>query len=118
MPQTLLHRITSDPGQLLSVSTVTARRPGRVVVQVVGEVDSYTAPALDVCLLSQARQPGIRELVVDQIRVTFLGAAGSRWCRRRTAAAQARRPAGSPYEWPARGALPVAADRVRRPRRR
>ncbi|WP_157937115.1 STAS domain-containing protein [Geodermatophilus chilensis] len=55
-------------------------RPGRVVVEVVGEVvgevDTSTAPALEVCLTSQARQPGVRELVVYLGQVTFLGAAG------------------------------------------
>ena len=70
------HRSASDTGQLLSVSTVPDPRPGRVVVEVVGEVDSYTAPALDLCLTSQARQPGVRELVVHLGQVTFLGPAG------------------------------------------
>ena len=76
----MLHTPTSpaapDPGQLLSVTAVPGTRPGRVVVEVIGEVDAYTAPALDVCLHSQARQRGVRELVVDLSRVTFLGAAG------------------------------------------
>ncbi len=65
-----------DTVQLLSVSVVPSGRPGRVVVEVVGEVDAYTAPALDVCLHSQARQGGLGVLVVDLSRVTFLGAAG------------------------------------------
>jgi anti-anti-sigma factor len=65
-----------DTGQLLSVCVVPSGRPGRVVVEVVGEVDAYTAPALDVCLHSQARQRGVRELVVDLSRVTFLDVAG------------------------------------------
>jgi anti-anti-sigma factor len=47
-----------------------------VVVEVTGEVDAYTAPALEVCLQSQARQRGLRVLVVDLGGVTFLGAAG------------------------------------------
>jgi anti-sigma B factor antagonist len=76
----VLHTPTSpaapDTGQLLSVTAVPGTRPGRVVVEVIGEVDAYTAPALDVCLHSQARQRGVRELVVDLSRVTFLGAAG------------------------------------------
>jgi anti-anti-sigma factor len=65
-----------DTGQLLSVSVVPGGRPGRVVVEVTGEVDAYTAPALDLCLHSQARQHGVRVLVVDLSRVTFLGVAG------------------------------------------
>ena len=35
------------PGELMSVTTLPDPRPGRVVVEVVGEVDDYTAPALD-----------------------------------------------------------------------
>ncbi|MGR6964005.1 STAS domain-containing protein [Geodermatophilus sp. URMC 61] len=76
MLHTPAHRPAPDTGQLLSVSTVPDPRPGRVVVEVVGEVDSYTAPALDLCLTSQARQPGVRELVVSLGRVTCLDAAG------------------------------------------
>lgn len=81
----------TEPRQLLSVSTL-AHHPGHVVVHVVGEVDSYTAPALDLCLQSQTRQPQLRELVVHLGQVTFLGAAGikvlaqaHRRCRRRGA---------------------------------
>ncbi|MGY1704840.1 anti-sigma factor antagonist [Geodermatophilus sp. SYSU D00697] len=76
MLHTPVHRSTPDPDQLLSVQTLPDPRPGRVVVEVVGEVDSYTAPALDLCLTSQARQRGVRELVVSLGQVTFLGAAG------------------------------------------
>lgn len=65
-----------DSHQLLSVRTLAHRHPGSVAVHVVGEVDSYTAPALDLCLQSQARQPQLRELVVHLEQVTFLGAAG------------------------------------------
>ena len=69
-----------DPGQLLSVTALPAARPGRVVVEVTGEVDDYTAPVLDLCLQSQASRPGVREIVADLRRVTFLGSAGSpRW---------------------------------------
>jgi anti-anti-sigma factor len=72
------HRSAPDAGQgeLLSVTTLSDPCPGRVVVEVVGEVDSYTAPALEVCLQSQAGRPGVRELVVYLGQVTFLGAAG------------------------------------------
>jgi anti-sigma B factor antagonist len=65
-----------DPGQLLSVTALPAARPGRVVVEVTGEVDDYTAPVLDLCLQSQASRPGVREIVADLRRVTFLGSAG------------------------------------------
>jgi anti-anti-sigma factor len=90
VPQTLLHRSGSDAGPLLSVHTVTDPRPGRAVVEVVGEVDRETAPVLEVCVRSQASRPGVRELVVDLARVTYLGTAGvevlvhaDRRCRRR-----------------------------------
>jgi anti-anti-sigma factor len=69
---------TPDPGRLLSVTAVPGERPGRVVVQVTGEVDTFTAPLLELCLDSQAEQHGLRELVVDLEQVTFLGAAGVR----------------------------------------
>ncbi len=70
--------LPTDPGprELLSVATVPGPRPGSVVVEVTGEVDAYTAPALEVCLQSQARQRGLRVLVVDLSAVTFLGPAG------------------------------------------
>jgi anti-sigma B factor antagonist len=76
MLHTAAHRAAPTSGQLLSVSTLPAARPGHVVVEVTGEVDSHTAPALDVVLHSQAIQRGVRELVVDLRRVTFLGTAG------------------------------------------
>jgi anti-anti-sigma factor len=82
-------RSVPDPGALLSVSAVADPRPGSAAVEVVGEVDSYTAPVLAACLRSRAGQPGLRELVVDLQQVTFLGAAGvevladaDRRCRR------------------------------------
>jgi anti-anti-sigma factor len=68
----------ADPDQLLSVTTVRDERAGRVVVDVAGEVDAYTAPLLDACLRSQSRQRELRELVVDLADVDFLGAAGIR----------------------------------------
>ncbi|MGY1593665.1 STAS domain-containing protein [Geodermatophilus sp. SYSU D00708] len=77
MLHTPVHRSAPDPDQLLSVQTLPDPHPGRVVVEVVGEVDSYTAPALDLCLTSQARRRGVRELVVLLGQVTFLGAAGA-----------------------------------------
>lgn len=49
---------------------------GRVVVEVVGEVDHYTAPLLGSCLRGQTARRGLRELVVDVRRVTFLAGVG------------------------------------------
>lgn len=76
----MLHTAGRDavraPDELLSVTTLTGTRPGRRVVEVTGEVDACTAPVLDLCLRSQATRPGVRELVVDLRRVTFLGVAG------------------------------------------
>jgi anti-anti-sigma factor len=85
-------RFAPDPGQLLSVTTLPSARAGRVVIEVVGEVDTYTAPVLEACLRSQVTRRGLRQLVVDLRRVTFLGAAGvavlaraQRRCRMRDA---------------------------------
>jgi anti-sigma B factor antagonist len=75
VPHTVSRRPVPDPGRLLSVRAVPGSRPGRVVVEIVGEVDSHTVPVVEVCLQSQADQPGVRELVVDLGGVTFLGAA-------------------------------------------
>jgi len=50
MLPTPLRPAAPDPGQLLSVTALPAGRPGRVVVEVTGEVDAYTAPVLDLCL--------------------------------------------------------------------
>jgi len=65
-----------EPGQLLSVDAVPGRRPGRVVVEVTGVVDNFTTPLLELCLDSRLNQRGLRELVVDLERATFLGTAG------------------------------------------
>src|SRR5439155_22639203 len=61
-----------------------------VVLDVVGEVDAFTAPLLRACLRTQLSRPGLRELVLDVGGVEFLGAAGvslifevARRCRRR-----------------------------------
>jgi anti-anti-sigma factor len=87
-----IHRPTPESAQLLSVTTVPGSHPGRVVVEVVGEVDAYTAPVLDACLTSQSRRADVHELTVQLGRVTFLDAAGikalaraDRRCRRRGA---------------------------------
>ncbi len=75
MPSTPLDR--SAPAlDLLSVTTVRDPRPGHAAVEVVGEVDSRTAPLLDVCLRSQADRPGLRRLEVRLQQVSHLGAAG------------------------------------------
>jgi anti-sigma B factor antagonist len=65
-----------DRTRLLSVTALPPVRPGHVVVEVVGEVDAYTAPLLDACLATQTRRHGVATLTVDMRRVTFLGAAG------------------------------------------
>jgi anti-sigma B factor antagonist len=70
------HQAAPNPGQLLSVTALPAARPGRVVVEVTGVVDAYTAPVLDLCLHSQVAQPAVREVVADLRRVTHLSAAG------------------------------------------
>jgi anti-anti-sigma factor len=46
-----------------------------VLIKVIGEVDTFTAPALELCLTSQASQRGVCQLIVDMSQVTFLGAA-------------------------------------------
>jgi anti-anti-sigma factor len=74
--QTPVRPSAPDAGRLLSVTTLPGPRPGRVVVEVVGEVDAYTVPLLEACLRSHTAQGGIRELVVDLRQVTFVGAAG------------------------------------------
>jgi anti-sigma B factor antagonist len=65
-----------DRTRLLSVTAVPSARPDHAVVEVAGEIDTYTAPLLDACLTTQTRRRGVRELTVDMERVTFLGAAG------------------------------------------
>lgn len=57
---------------------VNARPRGarHVVLDVVGQVDAFTAPLLRACLDTQLSRPGLRELVVDVGGVNFLGAAG------------------------------------------
>jgi anti-sigma B factor antagonist len=66
---------SSGSEQCLSVTAAPGAR-GSVVVDVAGEVDTFTAPLLEACLRSQATRPGLRRLVVDLGRVTFLGLAG------------------------------------------
>jgi len=70
-------RRSADPKPtLLSVTTLPGRAPAQVVVEVVGEVATATAPLLQLCLDGQADQAAVRELVVDLRRVTHLGEAG------------------------------------------
>jgi anti-sigma B factor antagonist len=71
----VLHEPVADADRLLSVTAVPGH-PGRVVVEAVGVVDTYTAPLLDLCLRSQTARPGLRALVVDVRRVGYLGTAG------------------------------------------
>jgi anti-anti-sigma factor len=78
--------------RMLSVTARPSTRPGRVVVEVVGDVDTFTAPLLDACLHPPATRPGTSDLVVDLRQVAFLGDAGVRavaravrLCRRRGA---------------------------------
>jgi anti-sigma B factor antagonist len=63
------------PDQFLSVDARPERGP-RVVLEVVGHVDGFTAPLLRACLRTQLSRPGMREIVVDLGGVDFLGAAG------------------------------------------
>jgi anti-sigma B factor antagonist len=65
-----------DPADLLWVAAHPPDRRGRVVVEVVGEVDDYTAPLLASCLQGQDRRRGLRALVVDLTGVRFLSCAG------------------------------------------
>jgi anti-sigma B factor antagonist len=67
------------PGQARSLSVTTLPRvhPGRIVVEVVGQVDTSTAPVLALCLRSQSSRRGLRELVVALSQVSYLGAAGA-----------------------------------------
>lgn len=76
MPHTPVPRSVPHADQLLSVTTVRGPHRGRVIVEAVGEVDAYTAPLLEACLRSRATVGGVRDLVVDLHRVTFIGAAG------------------------------------------
>jgi anti-sigma B factor antagonist len=85
VPALPLPSTAPEPERLLSVTASSGGRPGRVVVEVIGDVDTSTAPLLQLCLDSQAAQRGLRELVVDLERVTLLSAAGV------TALAQAHR---------------------------
>ena len=65
-----------DSADLLWVGAKPADRRGRVVVEVVGEVDEYTAPLLASCLRGQSARSAVRTLVVDLSRVRFLSCAG------------------------------------------
>jgi anti-anti-sigma factor len=65
-----------DPGQLLSVAALPGDRSGRMIIEVIGEVDTFTAPLLQLCLDSQTNQRDLRELVVDLEQVTLLGTDG------------------------------------------
>ncbi len=75
MPSIPPHRVAPDAGSLLSVTVLPGVRPSHVLIEVIGEVDNFTAPALELCLASQASQSGVCELIVDMSQVTFLSAA-------------------------------------------
>jgi anti-anti-sigma factor len=102
-----------DPADLLWVGAHPPDRRGRVVVEVVGEVDDYTAPLLASCLHGQSARAAVRTLVVDLSRVRRLSAAGvaaleeaAERCARRGARMLLRtgdRPAGSLHATRARG---------------
>lgn len=92
MLHTHIRTTTPARGQPFSVTTLADPRPGRVVIEVAGEIDSCTAPILDACLRAQVDRPALRELVAFMGQVTFLGAAGitvlaraDRHCRERGA---------------------------------
>jgi anti-anti-sigma factor len=57
---------------------VNARRGDRrrVILDVVGEVDAFTAPLMQACVRSQLSRSGLRELILDMGGVEFLGVAG------------------------------------------
>jgi anti-anti-sigma regulatory factor len=84
----------------LSVTVVPGERPGRAIVEVVGEVTASTVPLLQLCLDSRTDQPDLRELVVDLAQATGLepdGTAALARARRRCARRGIRlvlRPAG------------------------
>ena len=64
----------TDADRFLSVTAVSVAR-GRVVVEVVGEVDTFTAPLLRSVLDTHLQlQP--TELVIDLFGIQFLGSAG------------------------------------------
>jgi anti-sigma B factor antagonist len=63
------------PKKFLAVNA----RPGdgrRVVLDVVGGVDAFTAPLLQACVRTQLSRPDLRELVLDMGGVEYLGVAG------------------------------------------
>lgn len=66
-----------DPADLLWVGARSADGRGRVVVEVVGEVDDYTAPLLASCLNGQAARPAVRTLVVDLSRARSVSGSGT-----------------------------------------
>jgi len=77
VPSTVPLRDVPAPGELMSVTTLAPVHAGRTVVEVVGRVDTGTAPVLELCLCSQSARRGLRVLVVDLAEVSFLGAAGA-----------------------------------------
>ena len=73
---TLPVAVRPGPADLLWVGARPAGRRGRVVVDVVGDVDDYTAPLLAACLHGQSARSAVRTLVLDLSRVRSLSGAG------------------------------------------
>jgi anti-sigma B factor antagonist len=68
--------LASPPTEQFLAVNARPRGERRVVLDVVGHVDAFTAPLLRACLRTQLSRGGLRELVVDLGGVDFLGAAG------------------------------------------
>jgi anti-sigma B factor antagonist len=64
------------PDELLAVGSSPVDGRGRVLIEVRGELDHYTAPLLEACLDGQIGRRRVRTVVVDLQEVTFLGLAG------------------------------------------
>ena len=118
---TLPATVGPDPADLLWVGARPTGRRGRVVVDVVGEVDDYTAPLLAACLHGQSARSAVRTLVLDLSRVRSLSRAGHaviEEAAERCAARGARlvlRPGQRPPRVPTRAA-PPRRGRSRGPR--
>ena len=59
----------------MDMTLATRRESGCAVVEVAGEVDVYSAPALEDCI-SRAIDDGGADLIVDMSRVEFLDSTG------------------------------------------
>ncbi|GAB3347589.1 STAS domain-containing protein [Modestobacter lapidis] len=76
----MLHPVPPVPfphtDDLLRVTALPGGDRGRVVVEVVGEIDQQTVPLLEACLHTQTGRRGPRTLVVDLTGVSFFGGTG------------------------------------------